>query len=59
MKILVTGHFYPELHPRAFRANELACEFASNGHDVNIATRTVTNFDYEEYQHKHNFKIQN
>jgi len=60
MKILIlTGHFYPELHPRAFRANELACEFSRNGHDANVAIlRTIANFDYEKYQKESNLKIQ-
>lgn len=61
MKILIlTGHFFPELHPRAFRANELACEFSRNGHDTNVAIlRSITNFDYKNYQIKTNLKIQN
>ena len=35
MKIaILTAVFHPELHPRAFRAYELAKEYAIQGHDV-------------------------
>lgn len=54
MKIhLVTGHFYPQLHPRAFRANELALEFVREGHEV-IVTNCwrISGFDYEKYAQK-------
>lgn len=37
MKILiVSGCFYPEVTPRAFRTTELACELSRRGHDVTV-----------------------
>jgi len=61
MKILiVTGNFYPELHPRAFRSTELACKFASDGHNVHVCLlRTIMGFDYNKYAIKNNLTIQN
>lgn len=51
MKIhIITGHFYPQLHPRAFRANELALEFVRRGHQVTVTNCwTIKGFDYEGY----------
>lgn len=59
MKILIlTAHFTPEIHPRAFRADELAREFSSRNHDVTVMTlRTITSFDYTGYTKKTNIKI--
>lgn len=61
MKIhIITGHFYPQLHPRAFRANELALEFARRGYDVTVTNCwTINGFDYDEYARKNGFKIRN
>jgi len=61
MKILiVTGNFYPELHPRAFRATELAVNFANKGHDVTVCLlRSVIGFDYEKYANEKNIIIEN
>lgn len=36
--LIVTHYFYPENTPRAFRATELANEFARQGHSVTILT---------------------
>lgn len=48
MKIhILTGVFYPEIHPRAFRAFELAKCFAKDGHQVTVSCLTrVKGFDY-------------
>lgn len=61
MKItILTGVFYPTVHPRAFRSNELAKEFARQGHDVTVVNlRTVPDFDYQAYGEQHNIKIIN
>jgi len=61
MKILIlTGTFYPELHPRAFRANELAINFAEKGHDVTVYNlRTIKKFDYQQYSDTYKIKIKN
>lgn len=60
MKILIlTGHFYPEIHPRAFRAKELACNLAIKGHNVKVCTlRTIVDFDYKQYEKENNISIQ-
>lgn len=59
MKILIlTGHFFPEIHPRSFRSNELACELSRKGHDVNVVSlRTIKFFDYAEYEKDNKIKI--
>lgn len=47
---ILTGHFYPQLHPRAFRASELAIELAKRGHKVVVTNlTTVEGADYDEY----------
>ena len=57
---IITGHFYPQLHPRAFRANELAVEFSKRGHDVIVTNCwTISDFDYKAYAEEQNLKIRN
>lgn len=60
MKVLIlAGHYYPELHPRAFRAHELACEFARRGFDTKVVIlSTILTFDYKKYEDDNNLKIQ-
>jgi hypothetical protein len=36
--LIVTASFTPEISPRAFRATELACELARQGHSVTVIT---------------------
>ena len=59
MKItIITAHFQPELHPRAFRSTELALEFSKMGHQVEVVTfRTIIGFDYQNYAKLNNIKI--
>lgn len=61
MKIhILTGHFFPQLHPRAFRANELALELERCGHDVTVSNCwRIEGFDYETYARENNIKIKN
>jgi len=61
MKIhIVTGHFYPQLHPRAFRAKELALEFARRGFDVIVTNCwTINDFDYVNYAKDNNIRVRN
>lgn len=61
MKIhIITGHFYPQLHPRAFRANELALEFARRGHCVTVTNCwTIDGFDYDAYAKEKGLSIHN
>ena len=61
MKIsILTGSFYPSIHPRAFRANELAKEFVRQGHEVTVINlKTVPDFDYAKYSEEQHFKIIN
>ncbi len=59
MKIhILTGVSYPELHPRAFRAYELAKEFALQGDEVHVSVLTrVEEFDYEKLEKDCNIHI--
>ena len=59
MKIhILTSVFYPELHPRAFRAFELAKEFAHQGDEVHISVLTrVEDFDYKHLEEEYNINI--
>lgn len=61
MKVhIITGHFYPQLHPRAFRANELALEFARRGYEVKVTNCwTINGFDYDGYAKENNIKVVN
>ena len=61
MKIhIITGHFHPQIHPRAFRSRELAVELARRGHDVTISNCwTINGFNYDQYAKDNNFKINN
>ena len=56
---ILTSCFYPELHPRAFRAFELAKEFVRQGDDVQVTILTrVLGVDYEAMQQEYGFHIQ-
>lgn len=61
MKItILSAVFHPQLHPRAFRATELALEFARQGHDVTeVNMKTIDGFDYEGYAKDHKLRIIN
>ena len=56
--LIISKHFYPKQNPRAFRAFELAKEFAMQGHEVKVYTATG-NFDYTETERKYGFKVAN
>ncbi len=46
----LTGCYYPQVHPRAFRAKELAEEFTRQGHHVEVINMTtIEGFDYKRY----------
>lgn len=56
---IITGSFFPELNPRAFRATELALELARK-HTVTVTNFTyVEGFDYEKYGKEHHLQIKN
>lgn len=59
MKIaILTAVFHPELHPRAFRAYELAKEYAIQGHEVEVFLLTrIKGFDYEQLSQELHIKI--
>ena len=59
MKIhILTSCFYPELHPRAFRAFELARAFARQGDDVLVSVLTQVNgIDYKKMQEEYGFRV--
>ena len=47
---ILTGCYYPQIHPRAFRATELAKEFVRQGHQVEVINMTtIEGFDYNAY----------
>ena len=57
---ILTGHFYPQLHPRAFRASELAIELAKRGHKVVVTNlTTVEGADYDIYTNKTGVEVRN
>ncbi len=51
MKVLIfAGCYYPHVHPRAFRATELAKEFRRQGDNVKVVNMTtIEQFDYSQY----------
>ena len=59
MKIaILAGNFYPEIHPRSFRATELAREFVRQGHEVIVlCCRTISDFDYRAFEDSEGFII--
>lgn len=55
---IITAHFYPEIHPRAFRSYELAREMAVLGHDVTvICLRKYDNFDELKFAQENSISI--
>lgn len=57
---IITGHYTPQIHPRAFRASELAQELTRLGHDVTVSILTeIEGFDYEKYEAQTGIKIKN
>lgn len=57
---ILTGCYYPQVHPRAFRAKELAEEFTRREHHVEIInTTTIDGFDYEKYEKETGISIYN
>lgn len=59
MKILiVSGYFYPEITPRAFRTTELACELAREGHYVKVIA-PLSGSDYTKFIEKNHISLQN
>lgn len=50
--LIVSKAFFPELTPRAFRATELAKEFARQGHAVTVLI-DKKNFNYDEFAATH------
>lgn len=54
--LIVSKWFYPENNPRAFRASELAKEFALQGHCVTVLTLKNKEI-HDEYSKKYKFSI--
>ena len=56
-KILIfSKYFFPQITPRAFRATELAIEFAKRGHTVTVLIETQ-NYDYSIFETQYSIKI--
>lgn len=57
---ILTGHYHPQLHPRAFRANELALEFKRRGYDVTVTNCwRIDGFDYDAYAKEQGISVRN
>ena len=56
--LLVSGFFYPENTPRAFRTTELAKEFVRRGHTVTVIVPQST-YDYTDFLAEYPIKIIN
>ena len=57
---ILSAVFFPQLHPRAFRATELALELARQGHDVTeVNLKTIEDFDYDAFAKEKGIKIIN
>jgi len=54
--LITTYHFYPEICPRAFRAFELAKEFAISGHNVTVYIPNYE-FDYSSIENETGIKV--
>lgn len=58
--LLVTGHFEPEIHPRSFRATEIAKELVSRGHNVKVITlREIEGCNYPLLEKSLSIEIEN
>lgn len=55
--LIVTKFFHPDITPRAFRAFELAKEFAKQGHKVTVLTIT-RDYDYQQLEVQFGIKIE-
>ena len=57
---IIVGCFYPEIHPRAFRAAELAKEFVRNGHNVTVINlHPFNDYNYKDYEKEFGVTIKN
>lgn len=55
---ILTGHFTPEIHPRAFRSFELAKELSREGNAVTVySLSSFEDFDYTAIEKQFNIKI--
>lgn len=54
--LIVSGSFYPQNSPRAFRTTELANELARQGHQVTVLF-PFRGEDYSFYQAEHNLRL--
>lgn len=55
--LIICKAFYPENSPRAFRAAELAKQFARDGHSVTVVLPDK-GIDYSEFCQKHQIEVQ-
>lgn len=56
--LIVSGSFYPELSPRAYRTTELAEELSRQGHSVTVFI-PFNDIDYSSYVKEHNIMMRN
>lgn len=58
--VIFSGSLYPNIHPRAFRATELAKEFVRLGHNViSIVCKGSDGFDYSAFEKESKIKVIN
>jgi hypothetical protein len=57
--LIVSRYFYPSITPRAFRATELAREFARQGSFVKVITSFQPGINYGDLENNLNVKIKN
>jgi hypothetical protein len=57
--LIVSRYFYPSITPRAFRATELAREFARQGCFVKVITSFQPGINYGDLENNLNVKIKN
>lgn len=56
--VIISGSFYPNIHPRAFRATELAKEFTRLGNSVTAITcKSIDDFDYTSYSEESGINV--
>jgi glycosyltransferase involved in cell wall biosynthesis len=56
--LIISQAIFPAQFPRAYRATELAIEFARQGHDVTLYA-VLGKYDYSGFEKEYNLKIKN
>lgn len=54
--VILSGYIFPQNSPRSFRATELACGFAKQGHDVTLYS-ILGDYDYSSFEKETGVKV--